>query len=128
MKINRFDWTTIAVVNYNWIHTGESAAIKYLRSPEEEAALQFLCRDIHHIVRPCLEKFKKFFGRQAYTWVGSDCRFWIWEFDEQIRVFVNPSKGICTEIRVNLPPEVAYAAMIKFVKTIKEKQESGLYV
>lgn len=96
-----------------------------LRSFEEEAALQYLTRDIHFVMRPCLDKFKKFFGPQAYTWVGSDCRYWIWEFDEQIRAVVNNHIGICVEMRVDLPPAVAYAAMIKFVKTIKEKQESA---
>lgn len=130
MKTNPNNWGSTSVINYNWLHTNVDHADieKYVRSSEEDAALQFLSYDIHFVMRPCLEKFKKFFGRQTYTWVGSDCRFWVWEFDEQIRIFVNSRKGICVELRHDLQPKVAYAAMIKFVKDIKEKQESGLYV
>jgi hypothetical protein len=49
---------------------------------------------------------KERFGRQSYTFTGSEFRFWVWERDGY-RVYVNNRKGICLEVQPETTPDEA---------------------
>jgi hypothetical protein len=49
---------------------------------------------------------KERFGRQSYTFTGSEFRFWVWERDGY-RVYVSNHKGICLEVPPETTPDEA---------------------
>lgn len=65
-------------------------------------------------LRP-VEYAKRTLGRQDYTWVGSEFRFWVWERDKW-RLFVNNRYGITLEVDAGLTKNQALDVWKFFLK------------
>lgn len=105
--MKRFEWNSTPLINL--MLNGKMSKRVRDRTFNETMAM-------HHACNPAVKSLKEKLGRQDFTWMGSECKNWIWEGADW-RVFAS-ELGVTFEVREGLTTRQALVAWRDFLARI----------